>query len=284
MPEKDDARNGDSREDVRSSDPGPARERRKLRLPLKSALALVVVVLLVLPVFSTLQKRYYERYPNLHVRMENWRTSTHGLIPCSGCHVNPGARGLLSFSAKSIPAFYSQLLQGPRPTNLLTVPDRHACQKCHTTYRRVSASGDLLMPHRAHVEVLKINCATCHEDLVHSKNTQGFNSPEMSRCLERCHDGEKATDKCVKCHTRKHVPENHRRKDWLEVHPKLTETINCGECHAWSPDYCDKCHKERPKSHVGNWKKQHQVRAKARGSKGCLFCHGGEKFCKRCHD
>lgn len=262
----------------------PKEKKRRLRhFPVKSFLALVIIVLVGLPIFSTLQPRYYERYPDLEPRMENWRASTHAKIPCSGCHVYSGAGGMLEFSARAIPAFYSQLIQGPHPDNLLDVPDSDACQKCHTAYRQVSSTGDLLIPHRAHVEILEVECATCHRDLVHSENTQGYNSPKMTMCFEQCHDGESATRECIKCHTRKHVPDNHKTEDWLEVHSQRAEEIDCGECHAWSPDFCAECHSEKPESHAGNWKKMHQFPALERGDKGCKTCHE-EKFCLECHD
>jgi hypothetical protein len=257
-------------------------KRRRFRFPWKTAIAFAIVFLLVLPVFSTLQPAYYERYPELRGRIDGWRKSTHARISCAQCHVEPGPIGLLTFAAKSIPAFYSQLIFGPRPQNLLTVPSRAACQKCHTDYRQVSPAGDLLIPHKAHVEALKVNCPVCHKNLVHSANTQGYNKPEMQTCLTECHNGVKATNRCEKCHTRKQVPEGHKAKNWLDIHSTMTETINCGQCHAWSPDYCRECHSHRPPSHVGNWKQLHQLRAKARGTKGCVFCHG-EAFCKKCH-
>jgi len=253
------------------------------RTILVAGVLLVLVFLMVLPVFSTLQPAYYERYPGLHVRMDNWRASTHARIACVGCHVNPGAAGFLTFAARSIPAFYSQLLQGPKDTNLLGVPDRRACQKCHTAYRQVSAQGDLLIPHRAHVEVLKVNCVVCHKNLVHSANSVGFNKPEMSACLDSCHDGTKATNLCVKCHTRKTTPESHSQPNWLQIHSTQVNSVDCGACHAWTPDFCNECHVKRPASHKGNWKKEHQYEAKKRGD-GCLVCHGGVKFCKKCHD
>ncbi len=273
---------GDGAAEPAAEPPSVPPAHRRGHFPWKSIVALVVVFLLVLPVYSTLQPAYYDRYPSMRSRMANWRVSTHALVPCSGCHVNPGPIGFLTFAAKSIPAFYSQLLTGPQSTNLMQVPDRQACQKCHTSYRQISAGGDLLIPHKAHVEVLKVNCPVCHKNLVHSVNTLGFNKPEMSTCLDTCHDGTKATNQCVKCHTRKEVPASHKDKNWLQIHPTMTETVNCGQCHAWSPDYCKKCHANRPASHSGNWKTEHAVRAKARGTKGCLFCHD-QVFCNKCH-
>lgn len=263
-----------------SAPEAPRGQRR--RFPWKTLAAAVVILLLALPVYSTLQPRYYERYPALRPRVTAWSESTHARISCAQCHLSPGPIGFVTFAAKSIPAFYSQLIVGPNSTNLLQVPSRQACQKCHVGYRTVSPAGDLLIPHQAHVEILKVNCPTCHKNLVHSKNTLGYNKPEMQTCLNLCHNGTKATSQCEKCHTRKQVPEGHKNKNWLTVHPTMVNSINCGQCHAWSPNYCKECHSHRPPSHVGNWKQLHQFRVKQRGDKGCLFCHG-ETFCKQCH-
>jgi hypothetical protein len=254
----------------------------RLRRLLKIAAVLLPLVFLILPFFSTLQAEYYDRYPALRSRIENWRRSTHSPWSCAACHVEPGLGPSLSFAARSIPSFYNQLVFGPSKSNLLTPPTTRTCQECHTAYRTVSASGDLLIPHRAHVEVLKIDCVDCHRNLVHSSNSEGFNTPDMSRCMQRCHNGRKATDRCVKCHTQKQVPPNHKHGNWLVSHGKRTEEINCASCHGWAPRLCHACHNRRPRTHAGNWKKLHQFRARERGQ-GCLFCHK-QTFCARCHD
>jgi hypothetical protein len=213
--------------------------------------------------------------------MDMWTTSTHAQMSCVQCHVEPGVGGFLKFSAKAIPAFYSQVLQGPSSTNVLGAPRKKACNKCHTTYRQVGPSGDLLIPHRAHVVVLGLECDECHESLVHSNNRRGFNRPEMEGCLEKCHDGVKAKDECSACHSAKSVPKSHKSKGWLQVHGKEAETQDCGECHDWTPKYCEECHSKRPASHSGNWKKDHAAPAKER-SAGCLVCHE-DAFCEECH-
>jgi hypothetical protein len=258
----------------------PVRKRRRWVVLAGVALGLAVAVLLILPVYSTLQPEYYSRYPALRVRMDNWAKSTHAKIGCAGCHLDPGPMGFLTFAARSIPDFYSQLLQGPRSTNLLSVPDKEACQKCHTNYRQVSPQGDLLIPHRAHVVVLDMNCAYCHRNLVHSANTQGFNSPEMSTCLN-CHNGHKATAVCAKCHTGKQAPASHQAADWLQVHSTKTKSVDCGKCHGFTQNFCADCHSKRPASHTANWKSAHAVPA-AENRKRCLVCHA-ETFCKTCH-
>lgn len=254
---------------------------RRLWIVLGAIAAVIVVLALALPVYLTLQPGYYERYPQLRARMHNWEMSTHAKVPCSGCHVDPGPIGFLGFSAKAIPDFYSQLVFGPKATNLLSVPDKEACQRCHTNYRQVSPGGDLLIPHRAHVVQLGMNCADCHKNLVHSVNTQGFNRPDMETCL-RCHDGKTATKTCTACHTQKQVPKNHKRADWLTIHSTQTKTEDCGSCHGWSPDFCAQCHSQRPASHGKDWKQVHGTYAKE-DPKRCKVCHK-ETFCKRCHD
>lgn len=239
-------------------------------------------IAVVLPLVSVLQPAYYERYPEMREPMENWRVSTHGRMSCMSCHVHPGFRGAVAFAARAVPAFYSQLVFGPHETNLLDAPDHTACQKCHTSYRQVSADGDLLIPHRAHVEILEVDCVVCHHDLVHTESPAGFNRPSMRMCLDECHDGEVAGNECTKCHTRKHVPEDHLAADWLAVHAERVDTIECGSCHAWTPDYCEDCHAKRPVSHTEDWKSTHGPRADEHAA-GCFVCHGDQTFCEECH-
>jgi hypothetical protein len=256
----------------------PKRSRRGI---VATGLVLLVAFLIAWPLVSVLQPGYYARYPELRVRMENWAMSTHGRMSCASCHIEPGALGFLGFARSSIPAFYSQLIQGPHEENLFEPPTTAACQQCHTNFRQVSADGDLLIPHRAHVEVLEVECVVCHSELVHAESPEGFNRPSMGMCLEQCHDGEIAGNECTKCHTRKHVPEDHLRSDWLAVHAEMVDTIECGECHAWTPDYCEECHSKRPASHTGNWKTEHAPRA-ADHAAGCMVCHS-EEDCGECH-
>lgn len=257
----------------------PGHTRPRWLLP--AAAVLLVIVLVAWPLVSVLQPAYYGRYPELRERMENWRDSTHSRVDCAQCHIEPGVRGWFSFAARSVPAFYSQLIRGPHETNLFEPPTTAACQRCHTSYRQVSADGDLLIPHRAHVDILEIDCVVCHSELVHAESPEGFNRPSMKMCVDTCHNDEIAGGECTKCHTRKHVPEDHLRDDWLQIHAERADTIECGECHAWTPDYCEECHSKRPASHTGNWKTDHAPRAREH-SAGCMVCHS-EHDCGECH-
>lgn len=272
-----------SAEDAQSP-AGTERPSRRRRILMWGALGVLGVLLagILIPGFSVTQAGYYRRYPGLDRRMDYWAHSTHSKMSCVDCHVEPGVGAFVTFAAKAIPAFYSQLITGPTDTNLLGAPGRKACEKCHTKYREVAPSGDLLIPHRAHVQVLGMECGECHKNLVHSLNRRGFNRPEMEDCLKQCHDGKTASNECVDCHTQKNAPKSHKETNWLEVHGRQPNMQECAQCHDWTPKYCEECHKQRPASHAGNWKKDHAAPAKARGD-GCLVCHDEQKFCGECH-
>ena len=238
---------------------------------------------LVLPVVSMLQPGYYRRYPALGQRMDHWATSTHSKISCAQCHIEPGAKGFLTFAAESIPAFYSQLLQGPTNTNLLKAPSRAACQKCHTSYRRVAPERRPAHPaprarRDAQARMRRLPQgprALAQPPRIQPARDGGRASRSVTTATRRATSASTATP------ARRRPPATRRRTGSRSTgawpRPKTAAT-----CHDWTPDYCAECHEKRPPSHVGNWKKDHGPLAKQRGD-GCLVCHGGEKFCKECH-
>jgi len=289
------AANSDDRmEDATDLDAGPedtghpaesgesSSRRRSLRGIVVGLVALVVLLALVLPGVLTLRPAYYNRYAATRESIDQWRSSTHARMSCGGCHLEPGLRSHIEYGFKAVPAFYSQLFQGPTENNLLGSPSSAACRKCHTIDRRVSADGDLLIPHLAHIDKLDIECSQCHANLVHANNEKGLNRPPMTGCVASCHNGKTATDQCNDCHTGKQVPDSHKQGNWLKIHQDESKKQDCTSCHGWSPDYCDQCHSKRPDSHSGNWKKNHSKRASAEGDEGCLFCHE-RAFCEDCH-
>jgi hypothetical protein len=143
----------------------------------------------------------------------------------------------------------------------------------------VSPNGDLQIPHRAHVNVLKMECVQCHDYLVHELNPQGDHLPTMEGCL-KCHDGNTAKATCTACHTRKAAPDSHRASDWLIVHAQKATDPECDSCHKWTDEWCADCHAVRPRSHTKEWRASHGEQVKQH--RNCEACHDGE-FCVRCH-
>ena len=187
----------------------------KERLIVSAILAFLVIVMGV-PMYTARQSEYYKGFNGTKDYYRTWKISTHEKMSCIECHVEPGSQNRVIFVARAVGEHYIRFIASGK-TNLFQRPTRQACQECHTTYRVVSASGDLLVPHRAHIEILKMSCADCHHAVVHTQNTRGINTPRMETCL-KCHNGEKASAKCKSCHTEKAYPKSHQAKDWLEVH------------------------------------------------------------------
>lgn len=260
--------------------PEAARERgaRRGRLTRAGIVALAIVALIAVPAYLSTLPSYLQRYPGLRVGYRTWARSSHADSGCAVCHSRPGLLNQAGFRARMLGEFYLTLVPGLREP-ALSVPTNDACLVCHTNLRTVSPSGDLRIPHRAHVSVLKIRCVECHAYLVHSVSPEGSHNPPMTGCL-KCHNGDRAKNSCSACHTEKAAPASHRAKNWLVVHRLKTVNGGCIRCHKWAKNWCAECHSHRPRSHVLNWRAAHgrQV-AKHRG---CEACHQGA-FCIRCH-
>lgn len=212
-----------------------------------------------------------------------WKKSTHSRVKCLDCHVKPGLLNGIKYRAGLVSKIITQVVQSPtRPTTII-LPDNANCENCHKTNRKITASGDIIIPHKAHVKVLRMRCVTCHRQLVHARGTGARNKPGMTICY-KCHDGKVAKNSCSACHTDKNTPEDHRVADWLVIHSQAQkqDPANCEKCHGWVQDYCKECHQRKPRSHAGKWRTHHRDRIAALGMKNCLQCHN-EQFCVRCH-
>lgn len=240
---------------------------------------LVIVVLLVIPGYIALQPRFMRRYSHFSGQYQTWSTSVHANVSCQQCHVQPTMLAQAVYGARMVGEFYLSTVDPSRQPALFPKPTNAACQSCHIDLRTVSPSGDLNIPHRAHVEVLKLDCIKCHAYLVHTTNPKGTHTPSMATCLT-CHDGRQAKNACVTCHTNKGEPVSHRSPDWVVVHPQMQAKVDCKGCHAWTTNWCSACHQKRPKSHTADWRTTHGQQVKVH--RNCEACHQ-PAFCVKCH-
>jgi hypothetical protein len=259
-----------------AQDRGPAKRRRLVRV---GAFALGLVVLLGVPGYLAAQPSFFARYPGVAARYTPWTTSTHAEVGCEACHVRPRLLDRTLYAARMTGEFYASLVSRTRVPDVFPVPTDEACLLCHSDLRTVSPLGDLRIPHRAHVSVLKMHCVQCHEFVVHEKSPEGKHTPTMTGCL-KCHDGDKAKNACSACHTAKSAPASHKSADWLVVHGRASVGADCVSCHKWAADWCADCHRQRPRSHGADWRAVHGRRIA--GHRDCEACHDGP-FCVRCH-
>lgn len=250
------------------------------RLFVIAGIALIfLVVLVIIPGYIASQPQFLNRYSSLKSAHETWTTSVHAEASCQSCHVSPKWTAQTIYSARMLGEFYLSFVVPSRQPKLLGTPTNDACQACHVDLRTVSPSGDLNIPHRAHVSVLKLQCVQCHEYLVHKTNPAGKHTPAMAECL-KCHDGKTAKNGCSTCHTDKALPENHKAADWAIVHADKQKEIDCAKCHKWTANWCAQCHSTRPRSHTPRWRTDHG--AKVKTHRNCEVCHDAA-FCIRCH-
>ncbi len=179
------------------------------------------------------------------------------------------------------------------------------CKHCHTEARIITPSGDLLIPHRLHLEQ-NIACGNCHPGAGHlsgevaaAKGTVAAKYPTqvMALCL-KCHYRNKGKLNCSACHFRPSVTLAHRQPDWGNTHgwSAFKELSECNACHGYtlfldekrsdtaaqtlaSPaDYCRDnvfcadCHQKRPPSHGKSFAHDHAAWV-TDSEDDCLVCH-----------
>ena len=241
--------------------------------------ALVLLALVVLPGYYAIQPSFLARHADVGTQYASWSASTHRDVACQSCHVPPSLTAQAFYSASMLGEFYLSFISPGRTLSLFTPPPNDACRNCHPGLVTDSPKGDLIIPHQAHVEVLKMRCVQCHAYLVHEKSPEGRHTPPMAACL-KCHDGKQAKSACVTCHTAKAAPDSHAAADWLVVHAERQQGADCASCHGWTKYWCADCHSRRPPSHTAEWRTTHPVAVRTRRT--CEACHAAD-FCIRCH-
>lgn len=254
-----------------------AATRRRFVLAVMAAFALTIFFLV--PGYLASRPSFFGRLPALSAKYQPWSRSTHREVSCEACHVPPEAVAQSVYRVRMVGEFYLSLAFRSRAPRVFAPPTNDACLACHSDLRTVSPKGDLQIPHRAHISVLKMKCIECHDYLVHEKSPEGAYAPSMAACL-RCHNGDTAKNACTACHTEKAAPVSHRAKDWVIVHAKRANDPECTGCHKWAANWCADCHAKRPRSHTSDWRTTHGLQVRAHRS--CEACHTGP-FCTRCH-
>jgi nitrate/TMAO reductase-like tetraheme cytochrome c subunit len=137
--------------------------------------------------------------------------SAHSEISCVQCHIKPGFINMMTHKVISLKEVYHHVMGIPEQivqTEHEAVSDEN-CLQCHSKNRLVTASKDLIVNHKGHIEE-GVPCISCHAGVVHAKivargiNTeevrghwsedvaeqmmeQKYLSPNMGTCID-CHD------------------------------------------------------------------------------------------------
>ncbi len=137
--------------------------------------------------------------------------SSHSNLTCVQCHIKPGAVTMVLHKMKSLKEVYYHVTGIPEQivsTVDEAVSDEN-CLQCHSKNRLVTASGDLKVDHKGHIEE-GVPCISCHAGVAHGKigvrklntekdrdkyteetgklvMTKEYTDPNMGTCID-CHD------------------------------------------------------------------------------------------------
>lgn len=161
---------------------------------------------------------------------ERWKTSTHKLIDCSNCHINPGVTGAFQAQANGVKNLLIAITKGVdiKPHKDPLPISTKNCMGCHGAILYLNEIGyedlpdnslkgqSLVIAHRLHIEKYSMECVECHRGIVHDDPDKiakyPTNWPFMHKDCGPCHNGKyqerfktEVTDledksKCTVCH------------------------------------------------------------------------------------
>lgn len=107
--------------------------------------------------------------------------SAHSEITCVQCHIKPGFVNMMTHKVISLKEVYHHVMGIPEQivqTEHEAVSDEN-CLQCHSKNRLVTASKDLIVNHKGHIEE-GVPCISCHSGVAHAKiAARGINTEEV---------------------------------------------------------------------------------------------------------
>lgn len=206
------------------------------------------------PVFCSLCHEMKPEY-------QTWAASSHSSISCNACHMDKGANGLINYE-KTLASRFQKHFKGDyyRPIELKKQVTPERCLSCHNITRKVSAHGDILIPHEKHLR-RKISCLECHSGVAHGKiadrgltedKDYSFWTPAMAKdemtrintglamqeCLD-CHESMEVKATCEDCHGAIKKPPSHFTTRFQRTHGKEArkDIKYCNMCHSYSKSF-----------------------------------------------
>lgn len=189
-----------------------------------------------------------------------WQASSHSHVACVGCHVEPGFKTKIKYKLVNVKEWIATLTGNYGIVITSTTPISDAtCTQCHDmNARRVTPSGDLIIPHGKHLE-MGVSCTLCHTGIAHGniatkrvtfrtdyvkwdvsvgksimsdvKNLR----PTMEVCMN-CHKVRKAPLDCSTCHTSSMIPIDHKEeafKNGVHGAEAAKDIQACDACHSY---------------------------------------------------
>lgn len=187
-----------------------------------------------------------------------WEASAHAQVACVDCHIKPGLGNLIIHKIAAIKELVLYATNTyERPIKMSEQLDDGICVSCHSKNRKITPSGDLIVPHEKHA-AKNVHCVECHSGVAHGnivarkmtvdgnyqvwtaeygkkQMDKQYTETKMDTCV-KCHIKRNVTQECQACHSAISVPQDHKAKTWGTAHGlKARADINyCNKCHSYS--------------------------------------------------
>lgn len=245
-------------------------------------LAIVTVGGIQLTMYPSFCKMCHEMNPEY----VTWKASSHSQFKCTECHIEPGVVNLMKHKISAMTQLYQHVTGGvERPIKMPHEIKAEQCKLCHSSNRRFTVSGDIIIPHDRH-EAKEVACVKCHFGVAHGKIVErglteegkaewdawteevgvkemsGKNpKPQMDYCV-RCHSSRGVSIACETCHKTIRTPDSHKKDEWKTKHgiTARVELSSCKKCHNIGFD-------------TVNVNAKDAAAAFAKGNKFCSDCH-----------
>ncbi len=242
-----------------------------------------------------------------------WQVSSHSKVSCVACHIEPGVKSLVTHKISALTQLYKHITRTvPDPIVMPHPIKNEACIECHSMARKVTTSGDILIPHDKHLEQ-GIACVACHAGVAHGFVAErGLNgkkdystwTTEKAEKVMNFDETKLAMEVCMNCHEQV----NEGKMPWLEheglgqsekqrmeeslgyvqkqeenttgtVAVPAQHTTVAAESKLKAPMSCSACHSASmtPDTHMSNdWKSKHGITA-SQDVLNCASCHSRQK-------
>lgn len=227
---------------------------------------------------------------NCHEMQPEYSTftaSSHNEISCVQCHIKPGFTNMITHKMKSMKEVYYHVTGVPEQIVQTEAVANENCLQCHSKNRLVTASGDLKVNHKGHIEK-DIPCITCHAGVVHAKMAaRGINVDE-DRGEWTKENAEKLIEEkylkpnmgtCIDCHDKV----NKGEKPWKEEayslpeNPEETKTVANGSAEVASTEATNQNAVEDQKTQDIILQAIGKEKANVKISMECTTCHSQVK-------
>lgn len=231
----------------------------KLFILASGALLFIVVAMIGALTFTNQPIFCSSCHKTMSPEYTTWQVSSHSQVSCVACHIKPGLVNTLLHKMQTLKEpvlYFTGTWEKPiKPTEPV---ENENCLTCHSTNRKFTVEGDLIIPHDKH-EKAGILCVDCHSGVAHAKIyergltgeksprqpedwteayaktvfTPDFTNPDMDTCI-KCHHKKGKPVSCETCHKTIFTPENHKNKvTWQKTHGLEAEKNikSCQSCH-----------------------------------------------------